>query len=94
MNRFTPVLIAITLVFASTSACAQADRRTKARQAMQERLKAADANGDGYISRAEADAKLPRLAKNFDQLDSDKDGRLSLDEMRQAAELLRQRRGS
>lgn len=94
MTRFIPLLTAIVLVCVSTSACAQGDRRAKAKQALQERLQAADTDNDGYIDRAEADAKLPRLAKNFDQLDTDKDGRLSRDEMRQAAELLRQRRGS
>lgn len=94
MTRFIPLLTAIALVCVSTSAFAQGDRRAKAKQAMQERLQAADTDNDGYIDRAEADARLPRLAKNFDQLDADKDGRLSRDEMRQAAELLRQRRGS
>ena len=34
-----------------------------------ERLKAADTNGDGMISRAEA-AALPRLAEHFDQVDA------------------------
>lgn len=38
-----------------------------------------DANGDGVIDRAEA-AKVPRLAARFDQLDTDKDGRLSASE--------------
>ena len=38
-----------------------------------------DANGDGVIDRAEA-AKAPRLAAKFDQLDTDKDGRLSAGE--------------
>ena len=38
-----------------------------------------DANRDGFIDRAEA-AKMPRLAERFDQMDSNKDGRLSADE--------------
>ena len=38
-----------------------------------------DANNDGAIDRAEA-AKHPRLAERFDQLDANKDGRLSADE--------------
>lgn len=40
----------------------------------------ADANGDGVISREEA-AKYPRLAARFDQLDRNKDGKLSADEL-------------
>lgn len=35
-----------------------------------------DANGDGYLSRDEV-AGHPRLAADFDQLDTDHDGRLS-----------------
>ena len=35
-----------------------------------------DANGDGVISKAEA-AAVPRLAAKFDQLDANKDGKLS-----------------
>jgi hypothetical protein len=46
-----------------------------------ERLKAADTNGDGMISRAEA-AGLPRLAERFDQVDANRDGQLTRDEMR------------
>ncbi|WP_256646680.1 EF-hand domain-containing protein [Thermomonas paludicola] len=39
-----------------------------------------DANGDGVITKAEA-AAFPRLAGKFDQLDADKDGKLSGDEL-------------
>lgn len=39
-----------------------------------------DANGDGVVTKAEA-AQLPRLAEKFDQLDRNKDGKLSGDEM-------------
>jgi Ca2+-binding EF-hand superfamily protein len=48
---------------------------------MGERLKAADTNNDGLISRAEA-AALPKIAKHFDEIDTNKDGQLSQDEMR------------
>jgi Ca2+-binding EF-hand superfamily protein len=50
-------------------------------KAMAAKLKALDKDGDGRISRAEADAKAPRLAKNFDRLDTNKDGFISQDEM-------------
>jgi Ca2+-binding EF-hand superfamily protein len=55
---------------------------------IQERLKEADINGDGQISLDEAQAKLPRLAPRFNDLDSDKNGFLS------AEELSKVRRGS
>ena len=50
---------------------------------MLERLKAADTNADGLISRAEA-AALPRLAERFDAIDANKDGQLSADELKAA----------
>jgi Ca2+-binding EF-hand superfamily protein len=48
---------------------------------MAERLKAADTNGDGMISRAEA-AALPRIAERFDEIDTNRDGQLTMDELR------------
>jgi Ca2+-binding EF-hand superfamily protein len=39
-----------------------------------------DSNGDGSVDRAEA-AKYPRLAGKFDELDKNKDGKLSKEEM-------------
>ena len=46
-----------------------------------ERLKAADTNGDGMISRAES-AGLPRIAQHFDQIDANRDGQVTKDELR------------
>ncbi|MCX8005783.1 MAG: hypothetical protein N2688_12660, partial [Burkholderiaceae bacterium] len=40
-----------------------------------------DTNGDGFIDRNEA-ASRPRLAQQFDAIDSNRDGRLSKDELR------------
>jgi hypothetical protein len=47
-----------------------------------ERFKHADTDGDGAISRAEAEKHAPRLARKFDQIDANKDGRLTQDELR------------
>lgn len=94
MPTLSRYALAAILLAVSATACAQSgDRATQARQKMQERLRAADANQDGYIDRQEADAGLPRVAKNFDALDTDKDGRLSTGELQQAAQNARQRFG-
>lgn len=55
------------------------------RNSAKDRLRAADANQDGYIDRAEADASLPRVAKAFDRLDANKDGKLTVEEVQQVA---------
>ncbi len=48
---------------------------------MLERLKAADTNADGMISREEAKA-LPRIAAHFDEIDANKDGQITMEELR------------
>ncbi len=86
MNKMKISLI-ITALFAASAAYAQApaDAPKGERGArMQEHFKAADKDSDGKISRAEADASLPRVAKNFDALDANKDGFVTTDEMRAA----------
>lgn len=60
--------------------------------AMQERLKAADTNADGFISLEEAQAALPGLAAHFAAIDTDGDGRISLAEI-EAAHQARHARG-
>lgn len=52
--------------------------------AMVERLKAADTNADGMISRDEAQLAMPRLYENFDAIDADKNGLVTLQEMQAA----------
>lgn len=93
MTRLAPSLLGTLLLFVSAASVAQSDRAAQMKQDMQERLKAADSNGDGFIDRQEAEAKLPRIAKNFDTIDTDHDGKLSPSELRHAAELARQRLG-
>ena len=75
MKKLHILALAITAVLASSFAVAQTATPATG-------VKAApriDANGDGVIDRAEA-AKMPRLAEKFDQLDIDKDGKLSASE--------------
>jgi Ca2+-binding EF-hand superfamily protein len=56
-----------------------------------ERFQHADTDGDGAISRAEAEKHAPRLAKKFDQIDGNKDGKLTQDELRAYREARRGR---
>jgi hypothetical protein len=47
----------------------------------EQRLAAADRNGDSMISREEAAVYLPRMAPVFDRMDANADGQLTRDEM-------------
>jgi Ca2+-binding EF-hand superfamily protein len=73
MNRIQLVAAAVAVALASTVALAQTATSPGPQQAK------IDANGDGAIDRAEA-AKHPRLAARFDQLDTNKDGKLDASE--------------
>lgn len=46
-----------------------------------ERLKAADKNADGMLSRDEA-ASLPRISQHFDEIDANHDGFITFEELR------------
>jgi hypothetical protein len=65
--------------FASVAIADQGDHPRRGK--MLERLKAADTNADGLLSRSEA-AALPRLAERFDAIDANKDGLVSFEELR------------
>ena len=68
-------------------------RRSERQAKAAERFKHADTDGDGAISRAEAEQHAPRLAKRFGQIDSNKDGKLTQDELRAYRESKRSPRG-
>lgn len=57
----------------------------RCRQEMQarraERIRRADTDGNGAISRAEAERSMPGLARHFDAVDANRDGQISPEEM-------------
>lgn len=55
--------------------------RVEMRAKADERWKAADTDGDGALSRAEAEASMPHMAQRFETFDADRDGKVSRDEM-------------
>ena len=48
---------------------------------MLERLKQADTDGNGMLSRDEAKA-LPMISKHFDEIDANRDGQITMEELR------------
>jgi Ca2+-binding EF-hand superfamily protein len=78
--KYVIALTALALVSASSLVMAD-DAGGARRGAFVERLKAADTNGDGMLSKSEA-AALPRLAEHFDAIDANKDGFVTFEELR------------
>ena len=58
--------------------------RAEARARSRERFKKADANGDGRLTREEAQKGTPQLARDFDRIDANKDGVVTLEELEAA----------
>jgi len=58
-----------------------------------EYFRRADADGDGALTRAEAEQALPRLGAKFDRIDADHDARLTPDELRRYFDARRAARG-
>jgi Ca2+-binding EF-hand superfamily protein len=78
--RYVAILTAAGLASAAILAVAAPAGPQGAGPAAQ-RLKQADTNGDGMISKEEAKA-LPRILEHFDQIDTNHDQQISADELR------------
>lgn len=76
MKKMQVLSVAVALALTSVAAAAQAQQAATGHASPRMQL---DANHDGMIDRAEA-AKAPRLAERFDQMDANKDGKLSANE--------------
>ena len=87
-SRLSLAIAAAASIAVAGLAIAAPQTATSAAKASKMKL---DVNNDGTIDRAEA-AKHPRLAERFDQLDANKDGRLSADE-RPQRDMKRGKRG-
>lgn len=76
--------VMVMLVFASIGVvhAADAGRQERMLQLMDERFAAADINGDGHLTAAEAQGKMPFVARHFEELDKEKHGSVTLDELR------------
>ena len=60
---------------------ARETRRGQWQATFDEHFKEADANSDGQLSLDEVQTKMPRMAERFGQIDKDKNGLLSKEEM-------------
>jgi Ca2+-binding EF-hand superfamily protein len=87
--KYVPSLTALALASAAVIAIAAPEGAGGPhRGAIMERIKQADTDGNGSISRDEAKA-LPMIAKHFDEIDTDRNGQISPDELRAFHEKMR-----
>jgi Ca2+-binding EF-hand superfamily protein len=61
----------------------RAKRASRQPSGMGALLAGADSDGDGALSRGEVEARLPRMARNFERIDTNRDGLLSRAEIQQ-----------
>jgi len=67
-------------------------RREEMRVRRAERLRQADKNGDSAISREEAGQSMPHLSRHFEEVDANRDGRATKDEVKAFREKRMQQR--
>jgi Ca2+-binding EF-hand superfamily protein len=70
-----------TLCLVSIAAANQSSAQPSNKQEIEARFNAADTNGDGQITLAEAQAGMPRVAMAWDKIDVDKKGYITLDQL-------------
>jgi len=80
MTRKTLLTLAVLTALAAGTALAATAPAPATSAQTAPRVVKLDSNGDGSVDRSEA-AKHPRLAGKFDELDKNKDGKLTKDEM-------------
>jgi Ca2+-binding EF-hand superfamily protein len=86
MRIFTGLLLA---AMASTAFAQSDDLQIKIQQAkpeLEKRFHAADTNHDGKLTLDEAKDKMPRVYKNFADIDSQKNGYVTIEQIEQFAE--------
>lgn len=92
-HRSAAALAHSTLCFAvlAMSGCAMAaptaERTQQARQKLHQRFVSADQDGNGQLTRAEAQAGMPRVYSAFDQIDTARKGFVTEAEIAQHAAL-------
>lgn len=90
--------IAMLACTSNSFADAQSERGSefiqKAQAEMAKRFNKADANGDGMLTKEEANGNMPKVYKNFDAIDTEKKGFITMDQVKSyAAQQFAARRG-
>lgn len=78
------LVLSLALAAAMTVLANPAHSQMPTNAQVEARFKAADKDGDGHLTRQEAEAGMPRVAKNFALIDKTGKGFVTLDEIKQA----------
>jgi Ca2+-binding EF-hand superfamily protein len=84
-RHLSPLKLTLGLAFACAvlaAPLAQAAADPKRDAELETRFKAADKDNDGCLTRQEAEAGMPRVAKGFDKIDSAKKGCITVDQIK------------
>ena len=73
--------VAASLIVSGIALCSAASAQAPSGGKLEQKFQAADTNHDGKLTLEEAKAGMPRVAKNFDRIDVDKKGYITLDQL-------------
>ncbi|WP_424194038.1 calcium-binding protein [Ampullimonas aquatilis] len=91
---FIALLVCVTLAYADTQSERSSEFIQKAQAEMIKRFTKADANGDGMLTKDEANGNMPKVYKNFDVIDTEKKGYVTIEQIKSyAVQQLAVRRG-
>lgn len=97
MKKIVLIAMSSTAMLVSMASHAQQSRAERAQEMkdkLVERFNAADTDHDGRLTKLEADGKMPRVAKNFDAIDVQKRGYVTIDQIEAyTIQQLKKRRG-
>lgn len=84
MKKIVFIALACTAMLVSMTSQAQqskAERAQEMKDKLTERFNAADADHDGRLTKLEAEGKMPRVAKNFEAIDTQKRGYVTIEQI-------------
>ena len=84
LTRF--IGIAVIAVAGLNVQLVHAEDNSRATAVLEQRFKAANKTNDGKLTLEQAKAGMPRVAKNFDKIDVDHKGYVTLDQIKEAME--------